>query len=240
MSPALVILAAIIILWHNLSRLEVAPAASAAPLTPAPPQTTKLTQLVSYADRLFAEKKWLAAEKAYLSVLKLDHKNVTAYSHLGIIYSTQKNLPDAIECFGIAARLHPSGTTLQNLALAYLDNRNLMKAIAAFQKAIMFEPTAARYVGLSRAQAKLGNLQDAITSLEAAVELEPNKRTLQMLAETCDEAERPVAAAKAWRKLREVDPTNAAALRRLGLDKPHDQHKEARAAGDTGRSKPSK
>jgi tetratricopeptide (TPR) repeat protein len=213
LTPMLVILAAMFILWRTLGRLEPAPVT--APLTPTPPAPTKLTTLVAYADRLYSEKKWLAAEKAYLSVLKLDHKNATAYSHLGVIYSTQKNMPDAIECFQIAARLHPSGTTLQNLALAYFDNRNLMKAIAAFQKAIMFEPTAARYIGLSRAQAKLGNMPDAITSLEASAQLDPNKRTLQLLAETLDEAGRPVAAAKAWRRLREADPTNVAASKRL-------------------------
>jgi len=203
----LIIAAAFLVMYRSLGRLEVAPAAPS--LTPPSPVASKLTQLVTYADRLYSEKKWLAAEKAYLSVLKLDHKHVTAYSHLGIIYSTQKNLPDAIECFQIAARLHPSATTFQNLGLAYFDNHNLIKSIAAFQKAIMFEPNAQRYVGLSRAQAKLGNLTDAITSLEAAAKLEPTRRIYQMLADTCDEANRPSAARAARRRIQEIEVDNS-------------------------------
>ena len=190
MIELLVLIGAFLVFFRQLSRTEPAPAASPAKAAagPAPviapkPTAGRLTQLSEYADRLFSEKKWLAAEKAYLSVLKLDHKNVTAYSHLGIIYSTQKNLPDAIECFTIATRLKPSGTTYQNLALAFYDNHNYIKSIATFKKAIMFEPTSARYVGLSRAQTKLGATNEAVSALESAVKLDPSDRTKQLLAE---------------------------------------------------------
>lgn len=216
MTELLVIIGAFFVMYHSLSRLESAPVAPS--LTPPSPSANKLTQLVTYADRLYAEKKWLAAEKAYLSVLKLDHKHITAYSHLGIIYSTQKNLPDAIECFQIAARLHPSATTFQNLGLAYFDNRNLIKSIAAFQKSIMFEPNAQRYIGLGRAQAKLGNLTDAIASLEESIKLEPTKRSLQILADLCDEAGRPAAARAAHQRISELDTRDPAATRRLSTD----------------------
>jgi tetratricopeptide (TPR) repeat protein len=139
--------------------------------------------MVDFADRLFTEKKWLAAEKAYLSVLKVDHKNITAYSHLGIIYSTQKNMPDAIECFEIVARLSPSGASFQNLGLAFYDNKNYVKSIAAFEKAVMFEPTSQRYVGLSKSWRKLMNAPKEITSLEKAAELDPSAKVLELLAE---------------------------------------------------------
>jgi tetratricopeptide (TPR) repeat protein len=176
----LIIVAAMVYLYLRLIRLEAAPA----PTLAAPhPLSNRLAQMSSYADRLYAERKWLAAEKAYLAVLKLDHKNVTTYSHLGIIYSTQKNMPDAIECFEIAVRLHPSGSTLQNLGLAFYDNRNYIKAVAAFQKSIMLGATAARYVALSRALTRLEQPAEAVAALEAAVKLEPSKRHLELLAE---------------------------------------------------------
>jgi tetratricopeptide (TPR) repeat protein len=176
------------VLYRQLRSLEASGAAMAA-VTLAPHRNSaRLAQMTTYADRLFAEKKWLAAEKAYLAVLKVDHKNVTAYSHLGIIYSTQKNMPDAIECFEIAARLHPSGTTLQNLGLAFFDNHNYIKSIAAFEKAIMFEPTAQRYVGLSRAHRKLSNLPASVDALEKAAALDPTARILETLAEAYEEA----------------------------------------------------
>jgi len=199
MLELLVIALAALILFRQLRLLET----GAAPATLAPPRNSpRLTQMTTYADRLFAEKKWLAAEKAYLGVLKVDHKNVTAYSHLGIIYSTQKNMPDAIECFEIAGRLHPSGTTLQNLALAFFDNRNYIKSIAAFEKAIMFEPTAQRYVGLSKSHSKLHNTPQVILALEKAAQLDPTQRILQMLADAYEEAGRKDQAAATRRRLK--------------------------------------
>jgi tetratricopeptide (TPR) repeat protein len=181
------VIAAFIVLRYQLATLEN----NAAPATLAPSRTSaRLSQMVDYADRLYSEKKWLAAEKAYLAVLKQDHKNVTAYSHLGIIYSTQKNMPDAIECFEIAARLRPSGLTLQNLGLSYYDNKNYIKSIAAFEKAIMFEPTAQRYVGLSKSWRKLSNTDQAIAVLEKAVALDGSTRITQMLEDARAEAGR--------------------------------------------------
>lgn len=177
-----IILAAFVILRQHLSQLSSGSAATTTALAPGR-ISAKLTQLSDYADRLYAERKWLAAEKAYLSVLKLDHKNVTAYSHLGVIYSTQKNMSDAIECFVIATRLRPSGTTFQNLALAYFDNRNYIKSAAAYEKAIMFEATASRYVGLAKAQRRLANYQGALASVGQAIALEPSTKLTQLQAE---------------------------------------------------------
>jgi tetratricopeptide (TPR) repeat protein len=138
--------------------------------------SARLSHLSDFADRLYSERKWLAAEKAYLNVLKVDHKNITAYTHLGVIYSTQKNMTDAIECFQMAARLRPSGSTYQNLALVYHDNHNYMKAIAAFEKAIAFEPTAARYLGLAKAQRRFSNFDGALQAIDKAIELDASDR----------------------------------------------------------------
>ncbi|HEY6736678.1 MAG TPA: tetratricopeptide repeat protein [Candidatus Saccharimonadia bacterium] len=166
----LIIAGAFVVLRYQLRRLSTTNhATSLAPERVSP----RLVQLSEYADRLYAERKWLAAEKAYLSVLKLDHNNITAYSHLGVIYSTQKNMSDAIECFQIATRLRPSATTYQNLALAFYDNRNYMKSIAAYEKAVMFEPTASRYLGLAKAHRKLANLGAALEAIDKAIALDP-------------------------------------------------------------------
>lgn len=177
-------------------------------------QSTQVMRLAEYADRLFSEKKWLAAEKAYLNVLKVDHKNVTAYSHLGIIYSTQKNLPDALECFEIAVRLRPGGSTYQNLGLAYYENRNYMKAIAAFEKSIMFEPSASRYVALARAHRKMSHSDHMITAYEKAAELDGSKKTLTQLAEVYEETGRKAEAGVVWRRVHELDPADALAARK--------------------------
>ena len=177
-----------LILRRSLQDLSTGQQAAIAPRAPSP----RLKQLTDYADRLYAERKWLAAEKAYLSVLKLDHRNVTAYSRLGVIYSTQKNYADAIECFQIAARLKPSGTTMQNLALAFYDNRNYMKSVAAYEKSIMFEPTVLRYLGLAKAYRHLANTASALEALDKADELGGATKTKALRAEIA--AEKPAAA----------------------------------------------
>jgi tetratricopeptide (TPR) repeat protein len=187
-----------LILRSQLAALENGAVAGLVPKKASP----RLAQLAGYADRLYAEKKWLAAEKAYLSVLKLDHKNVTAYSHLGIIYSTQKNMADAIECFQIACRLRPSGVTYQNLGLAFYDNHNFIKSIAAFEKSIMFEPTSQRYVGLSKAHNKLHNKAEIITALEKAAGIDPSARILQLLADAYTDAGRKDNAAATLRRVK--------------------------------------
>lgn len=202
MLEMLLIAVAYLVLHRQLRALEAGATVSLAPRRTLP----QLAHLSDYADRLYGQRKWLAAEKAYLSILKLDHKNITAYSHLGVIYSTQKNMADAIECFEMAARLRPSGSTLQNLGVAYYDNRNFVKAIATFEKAIMFEPTAPRYVSLSKAQHKLTNLPQTIIALEKAVALEPARRTLQLLADAYDEAGQKSQAAQIHRRLAELGP----------------------------------
>jgi tetratricopeptide (TPR) repeat protein len=186
MLELLIIAASFVVLYRQLTMLEAGTSDALAPRQPSP----RITQMAEYADRLYAERKWLAAEKAYLAVLKLDHKYTTAYAHLGIIYSTQKNMADAIECFQIAARLRPSGTAFQNLGLAFLDNKNYIKSVAAFEKANMFEPTSARYIGLSKAQLKLSNIPGQIAALEKAKELEPSKRVLELLADAYDDGGR--------------------------------------------------
>jgi tetratricopeptide (TPR) repeat protein len=183
----LIVVGAVVVFARVMRDSQPAPTEALAPRR----ITKQLTTLVTYADRLYSEKKWLAAEKAYLNVLKLDHKNLTAYSHLGIIYSTQKNLADAIECFEIAARLKPGAPTYQNLGLSYYENRNYMKAIAAFDKSIMFEPTAPRFIGLSKAYKKVNNTTGLIASLEHAAELDQSMRVQELLIGAYIDAGRP-------------------------------------------------
>lgn len=212
----LIVAAAWVMLRRQLGILDPSTPAALAPKR----SSAQLAQLTAYADRLYTERKWLSAEKAYLGVLKLDHKNVTAYAHLGIIYSTQKNLPDAIECFEIAAQLRPSGLSFQNLGLAFYDNRNYIKSIAAYEKAIMFGPHAQRFVGLGKAHLKLANLTGATVAFEKAAALEPNKRVLQRLAEAYEQAQRPADAKATYQRIHALDPTDRAAASSLGIHLP--------------------
>ncbi len=176
----LFLIAAAVLLYRSL--MQMTPRGSHKPVgtRKANPQ---LVTMLDYAQRLFDEHKYLSAEKAFLSVLKLDHKNVTAYTHLGKIYVALKNYPEAIECFQSAAQLSPDAHIYFVIGSTYYENKNYVKAIGAFEKSLMFEHAAGRYVGLSRAYYRLANIKKAITAMQKAVEIDPDEKNLELLGE---------------------------------------------------------
>ncbi len=171
--------------------------------------TPQLASLLDYAARLYAERKYVAAEKAYLRVLRLDHKNTSAYLRLGAIYIAQKNYNDAIECYVVVSQIAPNALHFQYLGQAYLENRNHIKAIASLEKSIMFEASSQRYMLLARAYSKIANHSRTITALERAVELEPTARALVLLADAYDatkERDKAAALRSRAKQLRENQP----------------------------------
>jgi superkiller protein 3 len=151
--------------------------------------TDKLDRLWDIAQESLREKKYLRAEKALLTILRVDERNATAYNRLGILYSKQQAYEDAIECFEIAQSLEPSASSLHNVGLIYYETGDYTKAALAFEQALtMEEDLAARHIAYAKVQEKLGNNKRMITSLERAVELEKNPQTLTILADAYDRA----------------------------------------------------
>jgi len=203
MLELLVIVFAVVAFYYASLRFDAGAQRAAMGGAKAP---TQVARMLEFADRLYAERKWLAAEKAYLEVLKRDHKNLVSYSHLGVIYSAQKNFADAIECFKIAASLGPSATTWQNLGLAYYEHRDFAQAAAAFERAIIAEPSAQRYLAVGRAYKQLGDIPHMIPALERAAELDPSVRVLQVLFEGYKAAGDKQKAAEVYYRLRDMAP----------------------------------
>jgi len=128
------------------------------------------------------ENRFLRAEKALLTILKIDQKNAAAYNRLGILYAKQKEYKDAIDCFEIASSIQPSASSLHNLGLIYFETENYDKAAQAFEMSLKLENTlAARHIAYAKVQEKLGNEKLMIIELEKASELEPNPETLGLL-----------------------------------------------------------
>lgn len=175
----------------------------------------RVLQLADLADQLYQSKKFLAAEKAYLEVLKHDHKHVAAYNRLGMIYSALKNRADAIECFKIVTRYSSTAQSHHNLGLAYFENKNYVKAAAAFEKSIMFEPSPARYIALAKSYQKILNKSKMLQALEKAVELEPSKPHLLLLAEAYAITREKPKANDIYRQILEIDPEDPKARRAL-------------------------
>lgn len=141
----------------------------------------KLWQVVHSSIR---EKKYLRAEKALLTILRVDERNSTAYNRLGILYAKQRAYEDAIECFEIAQSLEPSASSLHNVGLIYFETGQYDKAALAFEQALEIEDDlASRHIAYAKVQEKLGNEKKMIDSLEQALALEPNPQTLGILAD---------------------------------------------------------
>lgn len=142
----------------------------------------KLDKLWDITHQSMRENKMLRAEKALLTILKIDQKNAAAYNRLGILYAKQKEFKDAIDCFEIASTLEASASSLHNLGLIYYETGDYSKAVIAFQEALDYEDElAARHIAFAKALEKVGDDKRMLTELQRAVELEPNKETLNLL-----------------------------------------------------------
>src|SRR5882757_2681726 len=142
----------------------------------------RLGKLWDIAHQGMRENRFLRAEKALLTILKIDEKNAAAYNRLGILYAKQKEYRDAIDCFEIASSIEATPSSLHNLGLIYYETENYEKAAIAFEQALKLEDgLAARHVAYAKVQEKLGNDKMMFQELEKASELEPNKETYTLL-----------------------------------------------------------
>lgn len=147
----------------------------------------RLDRLWVIAQESLRDRKYLRAEKALLTILRVDERNATAYNRLGILYSKQQAYNDAIECFEIAQSLEPSASSLHNVGLIYFETEQYEKAALAFEQALgMEEDLAARHIAYAKVQEKLGSEKKMIAALERAVDLEKNPQTLTILADAYD------------------------------------------------------
>jgi tetratricopeptide (TPR) repeat protein len=144
----------------------------------------RLGRLWDIAHQGMRENRFLRAEKALLTILKIDERNAAAYNRLGILYAKQKEYRDAIDCFEIASSIEATPSSLHNLGLIYYETENYEKAAIAFERALKLEDNlAARHVAYAKVQEKIGNEKMMFRSLERAVELEPNQETYGLLLE---------------------------------------------------------
>lgn len=146
--------------------------------------SSRLDKLWAIARSSLHDKKYLRAEKALLTILRVDERNATAYNRLGILYAKQRAYNDAIECFEIAQSLEPSASSLHNVGLIYYETGKYDKAALAFEQALQMESDlAARHIAYAKVQEKLGHNKKVITSLERAVEIDANPQSLKILAD---------------------------------------------------------
>lgn len=186
MLELVIVVAAGLLVWYRLKMFK-ARVHDQAVITPK--ASEKLDRLWKRARSAISERRYRAAEKTLLSILKIDHKNAAAYNRLGTIYAKQHNLDDARECFEIASSLTPTLASLYNLGLVEYELGNYQQAANAFEKVIDLEPTPQRYVAFAKAQNKLGNMKKVITALEAAIEIQQSAKLFETLAQAYESIE---------------------------------------------------
>lgn len=163
--------------------------------------TGQLDKLWVIARDALRENKFLRAEKALLTILRVDERNAKAYNRLGILYAKQHAYDDAIECFEIAQSLEPSASSLHNVGLIYYETQKYEKAGLAFEQALSMEhDIAARHIAYAKVQEKLGRNKKMIESLLVAVKLEPNPQSLKILADAYEREGRSELAVKLHEK----------------------------------------
>ncbi len=166
-----------------------------------PKTRLRLQNLWEVAQKAMRERKYLPAEKALLTIIKIDNKNAPAYNRLGILYAKQQEFEDALQCFEIASSIDSKPSSLHNLGLLYYETGKYEKAGLAFEQALEKEPIAARYIAYAKVLSKLSDKKLVIKALENAVELESNPQTLNLLAEAYTDDGDIVAAEETRKKL---------------------------------------
>ena len=135
-------------------------------------------------------KRYLQAEKALLTILRVNERDARAYNHLGVLYAKQKQYDDAIECFEIAQSLQPSASSLHNVGLIYYEADKLDKAEQAFEQALKMESdVASRHIAYAKVLEATGQTAKMVEQLEEAVRLEPNPESISILADALDRAD---------------------------------------------------
>ncbi len=165
----------------------------------------KVGKLWDIAHQGMRENRFLRAEKALLTILKIDQRNAAAYNRLGILYAKQKEYKDAIDCFEIASSIESTPSSLHNLGLIYYETENYEKAAVAFEQALKLEDElAARHIAYAKVQEQLGNDKLMIQELEKAAELEPNKETYQLLLKAYQDKDMQLEADQIEQKLNKL------------------------------------
>ena len=173
-------------------------------------------KLWDIAHQSMRESRFLRAEKALLTILKIDEKNAAAYNRLGILYAKQKEYRDAIDCFEIASSIEATASSLHNLGLIYYETENFEKAAIAFEQALKLEDTlAARHVAYAKVVEKLGNDKLMFQELNKAAELEPNRETYSLLHKAYESRGMELEADMIADKMKKLITTSSGKRRRI-------------------------
>lgn len=171
----------------------------------------KIDKLWDIVQESLRDRKYLRAEKALLTILRVDERNATAYNRLGIIYAKQRAYKDAIECFEIAQSLEPSASSLHNVGLIYYETEQYEKAAQAFEQALSMDADhASRHIAYAKVQEKMGHTKKMFEALEKAIKIDPSIQSYKILADTYERHGRLEQATDIRQKISELNNSSMA------------------------------
>lgn len=164
-------------------------------------------------DALFAyeQENFEIAEKKYIEVIRLDPKEISAYSGLADVYMALKQTKEAEETYKFVHHLDPNNEhVLVGLAELAESHGDITAAIGYYEKSVLLND------GISSRFAKLASLLQgekqypaALEAMTQAVELEPqNPKYLDNIIELAIMVGNKAFAEKEYQKLRLVNPDN--------------------------------
>lgn len=152
---------------------------------------------------------WPAAERAYLTAVRQDPKQLGPYEGLGAVYLQLGEYEEAREVFEFLAERGQAGSAHLGLARVAAGQGRLEEAKAEYMACLKTEDASGVRLELARVYTELGAPSEALQQVEAARGLEPrNPKILDFYIELSIVNGQPAAAQEALGVLREVNPEN--------------------------------
>ena len=136
-----------------------------------------LNELLTQAAALIKVKEFDEAIPVYEAILEIDDVNITALTHLPIIYIMKKRFQEAVDMINKSFTVvEPEVGDYQNLATAYVKLKDYQNAINSYKEVIKIEPKITKvYKLLGDAQMEIPEYLGAIESYKYALDLSPEK-----------------------------------------------------------------
>lgn len=174
-------------------------------------------KLDATADRLFKQKNYPAAEKAYLDLLRLNHRYVTAYHRIGLIYVQNQNFGEAVDCFREVVKLEPGARSWHNLGVAQLQHKDYTDSAKSLNRALTLEPQNNVHVlALAKAYQGMGQIHKQTELLTRAAGLDPKNPTILISLAKAYQLDGDQAAAKrTYKRILALNPHHPTATQAL-------------------------
>jgi tetratricopeptide (TPR) repeat protein len=173
-------------------------------------QEKKIENIFKEAQDLIDKEDFANAEKKYIEIIGLDHRNINAYRGLGDLYIAQKNYADAKQTFEHILKLNQlDDEAYASLGKIAEETGDLKEAKDDFLKSIGIKNVAVHYFELAEVCLKMENYEEAMVNLEKALEFEPNNpKYIDLLLTISIILKDSGRAFSLLRKLKEVNPEN--------------------------------